>query len=207
MKKGHCCEMLYNQSLPASKSEEDDLIFLVSTPIKQKIRKVSAVPLPLFVSIIETGKLRLVEFLSFLDFHLKKDAWRYCYSHVDNCVFVFGSDDISDCVLPVRKKSFESNIGLFFDDEKPGGFKIELRFDSTTDWKFCSHSPQNHIALSNGTGYVKSAAFKELDLQTAFDNAVKFLNREKVSVPVTRRVNKLAGLETEPQILHYFNKK
>jgi hypothetical protein len=208
MTKGHVVEMLYNTNLPAIGADrvQDDLVFLLSIPKKKFAQKVSAVPIPLFVNIVESGKFRMSQFLSFLDTHVKSNDFRHCYTHIDNCILVFSKDDAMDCVPDRLKTSFQRNAAEFFNDEKPGGFKFEKGFSSTQDWKFVTHRMQNHVLMCDKKGTVKSAAFKDLNTFDAFDYSVKILKKQKVSLQVTRRVNKLQGLDTHVQTVSFLPK-
>jgi hypothetical protein len=204
--KGYSAEMLYNTDLPAVGSNQDDLSLLISTPRKKLARKVSEVPIPLFINIVETGKLRMAQFLSFLDTHIPADSFRHCYTHVDNCVLILSEDKIEKIIPDNLWKSYDEKHSEFFDETKPGGFKFENGWDSEFDWKFCTSRPQNHVIMCDNQGIVKSAAFKDLLAPQAFAYSLEMLKKNKVTLSVSRRINKLAGLAKHDQKITFVGK-
>jgi len=185
---------------------DEKSILMISRPIaRPQIRKPSNFPLPLFVTIVEMGKLRLAQFLSFLDQNLRSTSFRHCYSHVDNCLVVFSSNNWHDCIAPGRETIFHQQVDQFVHSERPGGFKIAKFISKEQRWSFCTPKTQNHVVVTADASkdYVKSAALQNLGCFRSFRLSLELLKKHRVNVVRQLRTNKLLGRKTHQKILRY----
>jgi hypothetical protein len=134
---------------------------------QQPQRKTSNAALPLFVGIIEYGKLRLSQMLSFLEAHISPANMRHLYSHVDNLVLALATDTIQEAVEPSKLHSFNALKHLYFGGggnssssnnpaaavaaAAPGMFKQEWSVGAEENWKFVTPMCQNWATLGNSS--------------------------------------------------------
>jgi hypothetical protein len=139
--------------------------FLQKHGQQQPQRKTSNAALPLFVGIIEYGKLRLSQMLSFLEAHISSANMRHLYSHVDNLVLALATDTIQEAVEPSKLHSFNALKHLYFGGGRnssnntaaaaataaPGTFKQEWSVGAEENWKFVTPMCQNWATLGNSS--------------------------------------------------------
>jgi hypothetical protein len=101
-------------------------------------------------------------------------------------------------VIPELKNEYEKNKPKFFTPGAPGHLKQEYIFGPEKEWKFCSPMTQSYVILPNDvvTGVHKHSAYTVRDPAVSYNAAINLLNRVKVSMQQTRRVNKMLNTET-----------
>ena len=180
-------------------------------------RQPSRSALPLFVTIVEYGKLRLVEILHFLRQHLRPGSFRICYSNVDNLILALGqgADCLEEAVIPALAESFRVQKPLFFVPEAtateaavktPGLAEVKWQRRTDSGWKFISLRTQ-HYCLSTESDQQpnlhKSSGWSNVSSEQAFDWAQQLLAGESVAVPQKRRVHKMLSMETRDVVFHF----
>jgi hypothetical protein len=101
----HSADMRFTMDLGETAS-----YFLLETkpwPSLFKTRGPSKCAVPLFLAIVEYGKLRLVEILHFLREHLIPGSFRLMYSNVDNLILALATSTLEEAVQPERRQSFQ----------------------------------------------------------------------------------------------------
>jgi len=204
-----------------------DEMFSVVQTVQRKIkipvteRKSCNVALPLYISVVEYGKHRLLECLTFLFAHCRPGAVKLCYSQVDCAILALAGSTLEEAIDPTLMGKFaEQKPHFFTTDGEPGHLKEEW-FIRATDlpggWKFASpyiccyalisadQGNSNDSALPppmkklkmDFEGYAKASSFNSLTTKTHYDLACNALDRVTTVVEQERRTNKLLNTATE----------
>ena len=189
---------------------EDKEYFIKSTykhiDISKKRNSCSS-PLPLYVSIVEFGKLRMSQILSVLDYFIDSQNFRHLYSNIDNIIIALAHSTIEECIKPELKQDFLAIQPYFFTPNEPGHFKQEYCFTKDQLWKFVSPFMQNYALITKDIDQSvhKNSSLRYLSSQHSYDYSIKMLNNNPVSISQLRRVNKIVNMKVENQIFT-FNK-
>jgi len=192
---------------PLFESYKDTEFFMIKTyyaPPKNPFA--CPTPLPLFVSIVEYGKLRLNQAIQVLQSTLMPNSFRLLYSNVDNLIVAFATDtpleafrtDVSQLHMLI-----EAWNGIFASSDEgksePGMMKLEWSLHSDHGWKFVSPFPMFYSAVTvcPDADRQKTCSFKGLGTHESYQFALDMLDKKTVEVQQTRRVNKLAGPEVK----------
>lgn len=110
-------------------------------------------PLPIFVNIVEHGKLKMSRILYTLQLLLRPTSYRLLYSNVDNIIIALAADTWEGCLrAPFTKATFYqywNRVAMVDNDannnnnnmpspSKPGYLKLEWNVTSSSRWKFVS---------------------------------------------------------------------
>jgi len=169
--------------------------------------------LAIFVTIVETGKLRLVPIIQFIPRHLSPKNWSLVYSNIDNLIITMrGGGSLDKSVLATAEKStLESYLPekpLYLVDQpgqaKPGVAKLEC-LCNVPCWEFITLTTQ-HYALVTGNDendIHKSSGWSGLSNCQAFNHAYQIMfDSAPVIIPQMRRVHKLVSMSvTEKNIV------
>jgi hypothetical protein len=185
-------------------------------------RKPCNVALPLYISVVEYGKHRLLECLTFLFAHARPGAIKLCYSQVDCAILSLAGETLKETVDPALLDQFEKEEPNYFTTEgEPGHLKEEWfvsASDFRTGWKFASPyiccyalvsadpgdsdeetglpPPMKKFKL-DFEGHAKASSFNSLTTKTHYDLACNALDRVGMVVEQERRTNKLLTTATE----------
>jgi hypothetical protein len=174
-------------------------INLITTLTEKKTNEPTGMPLILFTSIIEYGKMMLNRALLCLQKHLNPKAFRLLYCNVDNLIIASSVDDLGDATLDSTiigyikfQEEFDELVG-----DGPGLLKQEWSITSAQKpWKFVSPG-RMHYCISHPQGYKsKSCLIKGVSPPESFSIAMDLLNQTSFTVNQTQTVNRLAGIET-----------
>jgi hypothetical protein len=187
-------------------------------------RQPSKSAVPLFLTIVEYGKLRLVEILHFLREHLWPESFRFLYANVDNLIVALsrGANHLDDAVMPLRWESYQANKPRFFiptesDDghhhhhhpppaKTPGLAETKWeRFGPDCGWKFITLRTQHYCLMTSNEAenLHKTSGWSNVSSAQVFGWAEKLLEGRRVAVPQKRRVNKKLNMETRDVVFHY----
>jgi len=183
--------------------KNSQIMFLQTTKTTRKKRMSCQSALPLYICITEWGKKRLSEVFCFLESCLSPNKYRLLYSNVDNAIIGLSTDSLEEAVE--NEKQFYGLQDQFFSPSKPGHLKQEFLLMSQDEWKFVSGFTQNYAILTNQkeTGIHKTAAMNQVSTQQAFDASCALLKCEKFSIDQTRRINKMANMDTVVKKFHF----
>jgi len=162
----------------------------------------SNTPLPLYLATVEFGKMRLSHFLCFLEKYLKSGTWRHLYSNTDNLILALTTHTLDEAVEPLLLNKYLGEKCKFFQSGIPGHLKLEWTATETEDWKFISNQVQHWTMLTNGSAVDgPDARFKNSSLngivgQESYRAALARLQHLSISLPQTRRVNKILNTNT-----------
>ena len=205
---------------------KDDMFSVVQTvKARKKVttahRKPCNVALPLYISVVEYGKHRLLECLTFLFAHCRPGAVKLCYSQVDCAILALAGDTLEETIDPALLEAFRDQKNNFFTTEgKPGHLKEEWSVsynDFPNGWKFASPyiccyalisadpDPPDASQLSRPAkklkidfdGYAKASSFNCLTTKRHYELACNALDRVSMVVEQERRTNKLLTTATE----------
>ena len=177
------------------------IMFLKKMTAPKKKKKAANSALPIFVSIVEFGKLRLSQILCFFEKYLMPDKYRFLYSNVDNALVALSTDNLDQAADPNTLQSFFVQKKLFFAENQPGHLKEEFVMTPERKWKFVSGTTQNYAILTNDivSGIHKTSALQHVDTQTAYNASCAILNHQEYNVDQVRRTSKLENRETKHQ--------
>ena len=168
-------------------------------------RKICQTGLPLFINIVEFGKMRLAQVLCHFDTCLDPESYRHLYSNVDNIVCVLSTENIEQAVKPDFNQTFLDEKINYFVPNKAGHLKEEYKITRMHNWKFVS--PRSHhysIITNNENVHVhKNSSLKGLSSVQSYNTNCALLAKQKISVEQERRVNKILGMETKKQIFTF----
>jgi len=179
--------------------------------------------LALFFTVVEMGKLRLVQALQFISKHIPPQNWSLLYSNVDNLIIVLEDANSLDEAVCLAASSQDYAKYLeekpFFvasnsQEVKPGQLKLEWICNSPS-WKFITGGIQHYVLREeeNGGGstseerrqsllqHQKTAGLNNLSNDRAFEYAYSLMSGSKtqIAVPQDRRVCKLGSMVTQRQ--------
>ncbi len=79
-----------------------------------KRRKATDAALPIYASVVEFGKMRLLKCLEFLHDTVRPGTVRILYSQVDNLVLGLSSENLENLVDPTKKQEFDEGKDEYF---------------------------------------------------------------------------------------------
>jgi len=179
-----------------------------------KRKKASNSALPIYASIVEFGKYRLLDCISFIDSCVRPGSARVLYSQVDNILLALSERELEDAVAPEKRTKFESQRDSYFGDGSPGllvkkwaisGKKDEDDGETCRSWKFASAMPCSYglvttnaeVGNSISRGQLKMSGFKNVTVDEAYEsNARALRGEENLVLSQERRVNRLLTTET-----------
>ena len=157
-------------------------------------------PLPIYCSIVEYGKMKMTEVLTFLDFFLLPESYKHLYSNTDNIVIALSTDVLEEAVKPHLKYWYSIEQSFIFSNEKPGFLKEEFNFPKESQWKFVSPLMQNYSILTKDpTSVHKSSAFSHVSTLESYQYSLRLLDRQSITFSQPRRINKIVNTDTFDQ--------
>jgi hypothetical protein len=185
----------------------DNAYFVLETRSQPKLcqtLKPSNTALPMFITIIEFGKLRLIQILHFIQQHIYPGHFKLLYSNVDNLVYALANaNTLEDAIRPEAWDSFQQSKDLFLASaqiKQPGLAKLEWLRNGSCQWKFITLRTQHYCVVvseqETNVNFHKTAGWSGLSSWDAYIASKKIMEGEKTVVTQTRRVNKLASLNT-----------
>ena len=200
---------------------EASYFLLETSPAPKRVEKrppaKSAVAL--FLTIVEYGKLRLVEILHFIREHLSPGRCRLVYSNVDNAVVCLsgGSDSLDQAVAPEKWSSYQALKSSFLYEEPeagpvaagktPGLAELKWkRYGPDCDWKFITLRIQHYcikVQTRPDQDRHKTSGWSDVSSDQVFSWAQDLLQGSGVSVLQNRRISKMFSTETRPVTFQY----
>ena len=184
-------------------------------PKVSSYQKPSTSAIPMFLSIVEFGKLRLVQILHFIQQHVDPAKFRLLYSNIDNLVFALAdANSLDEAIRPERIQSFSINKDQFLvspqANKTPGMAALEWIRDESSGWKFISIRTQHYclvVSHPQGEGNLhKTSGWNKLSSQEAYNLAKQMLSGNSVKLLQTRRTNKKSNMDTH-QVEFLYNPK
>ena len=185
---------------------ENNFFIKITNKMAKTSYKLSIAPLPIFISIVDFGKMRLSQIFCFFNQYLLPGKYRHLYSNIDNVLLVLSTRHLKDAVDPQLMDSFLAESKSFFTPNSPGHFKQELKIGPEQEWKFVSAVIMNYVITTNEPGrHVSKSLFTNLSIKDVFDTTLKMLNKQQIAVRQSRRVNKILNKNVTCTTLN-FNK-
>jgi hypothetical protein len=165
-------------------------------------------PIPIFVMIIEFGKLRMSQILCFFDKFLIASRYQHLYSNIDNVVFALSTDTIDEAVDPQYWLQYQKEKSNFFISTLPGHLKHEWIISKNEQWKFVSPKTMNYAVLAQDSNQsvFKNSAINGISPDESYHTALSMLHNKMIKINQTRRVNKLLNKDVK-MTTFVFNKK
>ena len=190
---------------PIGSTEKHDF-FIKTFHSKKRVNFVmNKSPLPIFITILEYGKLRMSQILCFFDSFLHPSKYRHLYSNVDNIVMALATPTLDDAVLELLKPEFEKEKTNFFKPNTAGHLKLEYTIPRDQEWKFVTAMPMNYVILAKQSSVQKNCALNNLTNEYAYQCSLMMLTKQRLAVQQNRRVNKIVNIDTKTVTL-IFNK-
>jgi hypothetical protein len=175
-----------------------------------KRRKATDASLPIYASVVEFGKLRLLNCLEFLRAHIRIAAVRILYSQVDNLVLAMSGDCLEEAVLAEKSEQFKRERDNFFGPE-PGKLvqKWKVCVEGGSSWSFASARVCSYGLISKdkdgtllGGGQTKMSGLTGISALEAFQSNYRLLaGLSGLPFPQERRVNRLLNQDTVTKII------
>ena len=173
--------------------------------------------LALFFTVVEMGKLRLVQALQFISRHVPPQRWSLLYSNVDNLIVALeGASCLDEAVVGDYAKYLTEKLEFVAansNEAKPGQLKLEWLCNSSS-WKFITARLQQYVlreeeeenVVNSSSGDLvrrqKTSGLTNLTNEGAFDLARSLLfGDDDVTVGQERRINKLQSMMTQHQTI------
>jgi len=198
---------VYKHSItPLLESYKDTEFFVIKTFYSPPNNPYACpTPLPLFMGIVEYGKLRLNQAIQILQSTLAPNTFRLLYSNVDNLIVALASETPQEAFRnnvshpQMLSEAWNSVFGASREDQsKPGMMKLEWSLHSDLGWKFVSPYPMFYSAITScrpDANRHKTCSFKGLGHHQSYQFALDMLNKKTAEIQQMRRVNKTAGLD------------
>jgi hypothetical protein len=199
-----------NKTMIFSVESFDASDYIIFHSVCKAPRKYSSpVPVPLYLGVVEMGKLRLLQILDWLEMGSVAGSVRHLYTNVDNLILALAAPDLDSLPSP-RPATFSLLKNFFFNGgegggEKPlpGGLKLEWQVGGPGKrWQFASCALQNWAVVTEGgdgddgeDARSKTNLFAGVSARRSYENACKMLDNEPVTLQVQRRVNKMVGTQ------------
>ena len=185
------------------KQMEDSVFFICQSHRKRRNWSNAATAnnaLSLHLSVVEYGKLRLVQFVNFLQKFLKPTQYKVVYSNIDNLQIILSANQMEDLISDDMRDEFCREKANFISDKKiPGMFKLE--WQAGHSFKYASAFVQNYALLSPGANVAKWSGVNRIRPSETYKLSCDLLNKQIVCVTQSRRTDKLNSLEVEDKQL------
>ncbi len=157
-------------------------------------------PLPLYCFIVEYGKMKMTQILTFFDHFLIPENYRHLYTNTDNIIFALSTKTIEESVKPHLKDWFEIEKTFIFSETEPGHLKQEFYFGKESEWKFVSPLMQNYSILTkDSTSLHKSSIFAHVSTLESYNYSLKLLENGSITISEPRRLNKILNTDMYSQ--------
>jgi hypothetical protein len=201
----HKVDLDYAEDFNGGDDHPGRYFLLETTRRAPKFRQKNA--LAMFVTVVETGKLRLVQIIQFIARHLSPQNWTLAYSNIDNLIIAIrGGASLDEAVLATAAdvESYLAEKPLYMahhpDQAKPGLAKLEW-LCNIPNWQFITMMTQHYALVTDHEekNVHKSSGWSSLTNRQAFDTAHQIMfGKAPVVIPQVRRVHKLATMATAP---------
>jgi hypothetical protein len=199
-------DVLRTEIKPENGDEFDDVCYDVICTARRVPKKlVSSTPVPLYLSVVEIGKLRLIQILDWLEKYSAPGTCRHLYTNVDNLIVALSVPDLDALPLPQHCEEFQllkerwMALGPSGKPE-PGGLKLEWRVGPQTNWKFATFALQNWCVITDNVAEVtenrsKTNLFPGVDARQAYEFATTLIDMKTVVLQQRRRINKMVNTD------------
>ena len=173
--------------------------YVLSTSRKvSPVPKMSNTPLPIFVNIIEFGKLRLNQILFFFHVYFRPRAYKICYINIDSIVAVISTDNLFQIARAPQSETFQLLFSDIFQNNVPGSMKLEWTIPSQIQWRLVSPLIRCFAIKSDDPNLDmhKISSLKAISSEQAFETTRALLNKESITVSQSRRIDKVLNTKT-----------
>ena len=127
--------------------------------------KTTSLPLPLFCTIIEYGKLTLNKTIYKLCKMLPLDTFEIVYIHIDSIVLISNVSNFLSSIKSVR-------LANMFHSSCPGKLKLEwfMSEDQDDAWQFCTPNTMTYACCTSDNQLYKAIGVTKLDMETIFQH-------------------------------------
>ena len=176
--------------------ENGPLLFVYQMTRKQSFPLKDSSYLPFHLTVIENGKLRLVEFLTFLQEHLYAGSFVLLYSNIDSLHLAFGEREWPTKLVPPEKQQiFSQQLPTFVSDRKIAG-RFVLDWTVDEQFLYVTAMTKNYAILSSGLDKTKWCGVNNISPLEGYFKSCELLDGG-TWVTQERRINKLQDLKTE----------
>jgi hypothetical protein len=202
----HRIDVNYTEDLNGGEEHRGQYFLLEMAHRLPKFQQKNA--LAMFVTVVETGKLRLVQIIQFIARHLSPQNWSLVYSNIDNLIIAIrGGASLDEAVLATaaEKSTVENYLAEkpFYMVNHPGQAKLGLAklewLCNIPNWQFITLITQHYALMTahEEKDVHKSSGWSSLSNRQAFDAAYQIMfGKSPVVIPQMRRMHKLASMAT-----------
>ena len=201
----HCSENVINLN--------ENVEFFIKSKIKTRTAisafSMSSTPIPIFVMIIEFGKMRMSQILCFFDAFLQPAKYKHLYSHVDNFVLALSTNTLEEAVFPQKQLSFVKESNKYFLLNTPGHLKLEWIIFKEQEWKFISPHCMAYALITNDSlkNIAKISSLNNISPQESFQYGLNMLDKKPFSISQIRRVDKKLNKDVKITVFEYNKSK
>lgn len=186
---------------------QDTKLFLLERSSRRMGMPISVTPLPLFIGIIEYGKLRLNSIMQILQNNLRPTSFAFLYSNVDNFIIACFQQQLEDALLdqsPTGREAFLKAWGPIVDN-KPGCLKLEWQKGPDICWEFVTPFCMFHVLKTNENQHtiLQHRGLSEQHRKDSFDVALSILRQETTLIQMQKRINRLHNSDLHFVTLKY----
>jgi hypothetical protein len=179
------------------------------SPAIFKRRKATDAALPIYASVVEFGKMRLLNCLEFLQNCLRPGAVRILYSQVDNLVLGLSGEKLENLIDADKKQEFENKKNEYFGNA-PGKLVEKWKVSAERDEEFqfasariCTYGLVVRDAQGNWLpGQNKMSGLSNISSQDAYvSNRRLIAGLPGLVFQQERRTNSLLNQNMEPKLI------
>jgi hypothetical protein len=183
--------------------------FFIASSFNKKsvVFTVSSTPIPIFVMVIEYGKMRMSHILCFFETFLMPFKYKHLYSQVDNIILALSTTSLENAVDPLKLSLFQKESKKYLLSHNPGHLKLEWIFFSQQDWKFISPKCMTYSILTNTpeNNICKMSSLNNLPVEQCFNYSLNLLHHKPSHIMQIRRINKVLNKNVK-QVNFVYNK-
>jgi hypothetical protein len=123
------------------------------------------------------------------------NKYQFTYSQIDNLIIILTTETLEEAVYPHLLNQYLAEKLNFF-SVGPGMLTEEFNYGLQDNWQFVTGCVQNYCIISNRTNIHKNSSLSNITSTRSFEASVAMLNRETISIPQERRVDKMCNTDT-----------
>jgi hypothetical protein len=161
----------------------------------------------MFLTVVEYGKLRLVQIFDYIQQHTSPGQFKLLYSNIDNIIYALANADTLEDAISIHKRAnFHATKHLYFTSSEANPIKLpgmaELKWirKGESDWKFITIRTQHYCLVVSETEHEdnvhKTSGWSNLSSTEAYQAAKNILNGNRVNITQVRRINKKSNMLT-----------
>jgi hypothetical protein len=165
----------------------------------------------MFLTVVEYGKLRLVQLIHYIQRYVVPRHFKVLYSNIDNIIIVLANaDTLEQAIIASKQNEFDKTKHLYFTSsinctqqfkhvKSPGMAELKWIRTGQDNWKFITIRTQHYCLVADNDeshNVHKTSGWSNISSKEAFLAAQRILNGHMVDLMQTRRINKRSNMNT-----------